>query len=258
MIADVRVRICMPYRSVGVRSWRFHGGTAAKSSQTVSGKVTRPRSDDREGAGVSTQRCRRCGDEWSASWCRQPVTMLLPACLRSDLIEYLSTRRGVRSPKSPTLDLFFPPPQHAHSMCSCCSASARARACVCARSFKIAELWTYILNPKLDLSCWLEDSAPGEPVLEWHGKEKKVHEQQRHLPDPLGTDSDLDPCAAEHRTREQRTTAVTRRVEPEICLQWLVDVLRQLVNDKFKTFWCVGLPVVLLVFWMNEKCSCLC
>lgn len=63
MIADVRVRICMPYRSVGVRPWRVHGVTATKSSRTGRGKVTRPRSDDREGAGGSTQRARRCGDE---------------------------------------------------------------------------------------------------------------------------------------------------------------------------------------------------
>lgn len=56
MIADVRVRICMPYRSVGVRPWRVHGVAAVKSSQTGSGKVTWPRSDDGEGAGVSTQR----------------------------------------------------------------------------------------------------------------------------------------------------------------------------------------------------------
>lgn len=65
--------------------------------------------------------------------------MSLPARRRSDLIEYLSTRRGVRSPKSPTL---APPPtshlQHAHPMWSCCSASYSS-VCVCAR-VRVAQL----------------------------------------------------------------------------------------------------------------------
>lgn len=104
-----------------------------KVPERVGGEVTRPRSDDREGAGVSTQRARRCGDEWSASRRRQPVTMLLPARRCSDLIEYLSTRRGVWSPKSPTLAPHppHPPTRPPHvELLQCFIQQQRACACV--------------------------------------------------------------------------------------------------------------------------------
>lgn len=100
----------------------------------VGGEVTRPRSDDREGAGGCTQRARRCGDEWSASRRRQPVTMLLPARRCSDLIEYLSTRRGVWSPKSPTLVHPHPPPptRPPHvELLQCFIQQQRVCACAC-------------------------------------------------------------------------------------------------------------------------------
>lgn len=165
MIADVRVRICMPYRSVGVRPWRVHGVTAMKSSRTGWGKVTRRRSEDREGAGGSTQRARRCGDERSASRCRQPVTMLLPARRRCDLIEYLSIRRGVRSPESPTLALPPPPPPPSNtptpcgvaavlqysSVCLCLRACARACAL---HNFTQIHGCIQILKGKPEVNCF--------------------------------------------------------------------------------------------------------
>ena len=48
MIADVRVRICMPYRSAGVRPWRVHSVEAGQSAAAGGGKFNKCASRQRE------------------------------------------------------------------------------------------------------------------------------------------------------------------------------------------------------------------
>ncbi|TNN44586.1 hypothetical protein EYF80_045218 [Liparis tanakae] len=59
MIADVRVRICMPYRSAGVRPQRVHRAVAVKSSAARPGESEpTPGPERRQSAGASMEHVR--------------------------------------------------------------------------------------------------------------------------------------------------------------------------------------------------------